>query len=80
VGQTQPPSFVAATAELASIADAGEALARRPVPMTAAAMVVGMIPMAIGGPGEKQNDKLKPAKLPLAICLQANRRKNHAAA
>jgi multidrug efflux pump subunit AcrB len=27
----------------------------RPVLMTAAAMVVGMIPMAIGGPGEEQN-------------------------
>src|SRR5204862_4727364 len=27
----------------------------RPVLMTAAAMIVGMIPMAIGGPGEEQN-------------------------
>ena len=30
----------------------------RPVLMTAAAMVVGMIPMAIGGPGEEQNAAL----------------------
>jgi len=30
----------------------------RPVLMTAAAMIVGMIPMAIGGPGEEQNAAL----------------------
>src|SRR5258705_8881826 len=33
----------------------------RPVLMTAAAMVVGMIPMAIGGPGEEQNAVLARA-------------------
>src|SRR5271154_5158173 len=33
----------------------------RPVLMTAAAMIVGMIPMAIGGPGEEQNAALAPA-------------------
>jgi multidrug efflux pump subunit AcrB len=33
----------------------------RPVLMTAAAMVVGMIPMAIGGPGEEQNAALARA-------------------
>ena len=33
----------------------------RPVLMTAAAMVVGMIPMAIGGPGEDQNAALARA-------------------
>ena len=33
----------------------------RPVLMTAAAMVVGMIPMAIGGPGEEQNAALAGA-------------------
>jgi multidrug efflux pump subunit AcrB len=33
----------------------------RPVLMTAAAMVVGMIPMAIGGPGEEQNATLARA-------------------
>jgi multidrug efflux pump subunit AcrB len=33
----------------------------RPVLMTAAAMVVGMIPMAIGGPGEEQNSALARA-------------------
>jgi multidrug efflux pump subunit AcrB len=33
----------------------------RPVLMTAAAMVVGMIPMAIGGPGEEQNAGLARA-------------------
>jgi multidrug efflux pump subunit AcrB len=27
----------------------------RPMSMTAAAMIVGMVPMAIGGPGEVQN-------------------------
>ena len=35
----------------------------RPVLMTAAAMVVGMIPMAIGGPGEEQNAVLARAVL-----------------
>jgi multidrug efflux pump subunit AcrB len=35
----------------------------RPVLMTAAAMVVGMIPMAIGGPGEEQNAVLARALL-----------------
>jgi multidrug efflux pump subunit AcrB len=30
--------------------------------MTAAAMVVGMIPMAIGGPGEEQNAALARAQ------------------
>jgi multidrug efflux pump subunit AcrB len=33
----------------------------RPVPMTAAAMIVGMTPMAIGGPGEEQNAALARA-------------------
>src|ERR1700751_4346842 len=33
----------------------------RPVLMTATAMIVGMIPMAIGGPGEEQNDGLPRA-------------------
>ena len=33
----------------------------RPVLMTAAAMVVGMLPMAIGGPGEEQNAALARA-------------------
>ena len=33
----------------------------RPVLMTAAAMVVGMVPMAIGGPGEEQNSVLARA-------------------
>ena len=33
----------------------------RPVLMTAAAMIVGMIPMAIGGPGEEQNASLARA-------------------
>ena len=33
----------------------------RPVLMTAAAMIVGMIPMAIGGPGEEQNAVLASA-------------------
>ena len=33
----------------------------RPVIMTAAAMIVGMIPMAIGGPGEEQNAALARA-------------------
>ena len=33
----------------------------RPVLMTAAAMVVGMLPMAIGGPGEEQNAVLARA-------------------
>src|ERR1700740_3334094 len=33
----------------------------RPVCMTAAAMIVGMIPMAIGGPGEEQNAALARA-------------------
>lgn len=33
----------------------------RPVIMTAAAMIVGMIPMAIGGPGEEQNASLARA-------------------
>jgi len=33
----------------------------RPVLMTAAAMIVGMIPMAIGGPGEEQNADLARA-------------------
>jgi multidrug efflux pump subunit AcrB len=33
----------------------------RPVLMTASAMVVGMIPMAIGGPGEEQNAALARA-------------------
>jgi multidrug efflux pump subunit AcrB len=33
----------------------------RPVLMTAAAMLVGMIPMAIGGPGEEQNAVLARA-------------------
>ena len=35
----------------------------RPVLMTAAAMIVGMIPMAIGGPGEEQNAVLARAIL-----------------
>jgi multidrug efflux pump subunit AcrB len=35
----------------------------RPVLMTAAAMTVGMIPMAIGGPGEEQNAALARAVL-----------------
>ncbi len=35
----------------------------RPVLMTAAAMMVGMIPMAIGGPGEEQNAVLARAVL-----------------
>jgi multidrug efflux pump subunit AcrB len=30
----------------------------RPVLMTAAAMIVGMVPMAIGGPGEERNAAL----------------------
>src|ERR1700741_3100217 len=33
----------------------------RPVLMTAAAMIVGMVPMAIGGPGEEQNTALARA-------------------
>src|SRR5271163_917771 len=33
----------------------------RPVLMTEAAMIVGMIPMAIGGPGEEQNAALARA-------------------
>jgi multidrug efflux pump subunit AcrB len=33
----------------------------RPVLMTAAAMIVGMIPMAIGGPGQEQNAALARA-------------------
>ena len=33
----------------------------RPVLMTAAAMIVGMLPMAIGGPGEEQNSVLARA-------------------
>jgi multidrug efflux pump subunit AcrB len=33
----------------------------RPVLMTATAMIVGMIPMAIGGPGEEQNAALARA-------------------
>ena len=33
----------------------------RPVLMTAAAIVVGMLPMAIGGPGEEQNAALARA-------------------
>jgi multidrug efflux pump subunit AcrB len=33
----------------------------RPVLMTAAAMVIGMLPMAIGGPGEEQNAVLARA-------------------
>jgi multidrug efflux pump subunit AcrB len=33
----------------------------RPVLMTAAAMIIGMIPMAIGGPGEEQNASLARA-------------------
>ena len=33
----------------------------RPVLMTAAAMIVGMLPMAIGGPGEEQNAVLARA-------------------
>ena len=33
----------------------------RPVLMTAAAMIAGMIPMAIGGPGEEQNAVLARA-------------------
>ena len=33
----------------------------RPVLMTAAAMLVGMLPMAIGGPGEEQNAALARA-------------------
>jgi hypothetical protein len=37
----------------------------RPVLMTAAAMVVGMIPMAIGGAGEEQNAALARAACPL---------------
>jgi multidrug efflux pump subunit AcrB len=40
--------------------DAGQTR-MRPVLMTAAAMVVGMIPMAIGGPGEEQNAALARA-------------------
>ena len=40
--------------------DAGHARIR-PVLMTAAAMVVGMIPMALGGPGEEQNAALARA-------------------
>jgi len=35
----------------------------RPVLMTAAAMIVGMTPMAIGGPGEEQNAVLARAVL-----------------
>jgi multidrug efflux pump subunit AcrB len=35
----------------------------RPVLMTAAAMIVGMSPMAIGGPGEEQNAVLARAVL-----------------
>jgi len=35
----------------------------RPVLMTAAAMIVGMVPMAIGGPGEEQNAVLARALL-----------------
>jgi multidrug efflux pump subunit AcrB len=37
----------------------------RPVLMTAAAMIVGMIPMAIGGPGEEQNAALARAVIGL---------------
>src|SRR2546423_15097076 len=33
----------------------------RPVLMTATAMIVGMVPMAIGGPGEEQNAALARA-------------------
>jgi len=33
----------------------------RPVLMTAAAMIVGMLPMVIGGPGEEQNAALARA-------------------
>ena len=40
--------------------DAGHSRVR-PVLMTAAAMIVGMIPMAIGGPGEEQNAALARA-------------------
>jgi multidrug efflux pump subunit AcrB len=35
----------------------------RPVLMTAAAMIAGVIPMAIGGPGEEQNAALAPSSV-----------------
>ena len=63
----------------------------RPVLMTAAAMIVGMIPMAIGGPGEEQNagagargdrwpsvcDSHHSAHRPVSVChaAQAQRRR-----
>jgi multidrug efflux pump subunit AcrB len=50
--------------EGASALDAARAAGRtriRPVLMTAAAMIVGMIPMAIGAPGEEQNAVLARA-------------------
>jgi multidrug efflux pump subunit AcrB len=60
----------------------------RPVLMTAAAMIVGMIPMAIGGAGEEQNAALAraviggllfatPATLLIVPCLFAMLRKGN---
>jgi multidrug efflux pump subunit AcrB len=46
----------------------------RPVLMTAAAMIVGMIPMAIGGAGEEQNAALARARSSAASCLPLRRR------
>src|SRR5207237_1168195 len=43
----------------------------RPVLMTAAAMIVGMIPMAIGGAGEEQNAALARADI-MGVLLPTN--------
>jgi multidrug efflux pump subunit AcrB len=51
---------LAGRSALESAIDAGHTRIR-PVLMTAAAMIVGMIPMAIGGPGEEQNAALARA-------------------
>ena len=45
----------------------------RPVLMTAAAMIVGMIPMAIGAPGEEQNAAL--ARAVIGGCCSRHRRR-----
>ena len=66
LGELDPARHLRARAALAGMTRVrGRALGRhtrlRPVLMTAAAMIVGMIPMAIGGPGEEQNAVLARA-------------------